>query len=111
MKHLTFADKGLITGDDAADLVVEYAAVLARNQDADTVEIAAYSSDGQQVTAKLLLDVGAPVMAETTHTDLREPDNAEIVMYMREQIMRRTSPPPIEPDDSTMPSHYDELDL
>jgi ethanolamine utilization protein EutP (predicted NTPase) len=111
MKHLTFADKSLITGDDAADLIVEYAAVLAQHQDADTVDINAYSSDGQQVSAKLLLDVGAPVMAETTNTDLPEPDNAEAVTYMREQIMRRTAPVAIEPSDVTMPSHYDELDL
>lgn len=111
MKHVTFAEKSLLMGDEAADLVLEYAAMLARNGDADTVEVAAYSADGDVVRAKMLLAEGAPLMAETAHTDLPEPDNDEALMYVREQMMRRSSPPPVQPADSSMPANYEELDL
>ncbi len=111
MKHLTFADKGLLVGDDVADLLLEYAALLARKGDADTVELAAYGADGAAVQATLMLAEGTPLMAETTHTDLPEPDNGDTVMYLREQIMRRSSPPPVQPADATMPANFEELDL
>jgi hypothetical protein len=111
MKHLTFADKSLLVGDDVADLIVEYAAMLARAGDADTVDVAAYGADGDAVHAKLLLAEGAPLMAETSHTDLPEPDNSETLMYVREQMMRRSSPPSVQPADATMPANYEDLEL
>lgn len=111
MMHLTFADKSLLVGDEVADLILEYAALLARKGDADTVTVAAYGSDGDAVRAKFLLDEGAPVMVETTHSDLPEPDNGDTAMYIREQMMRRSSPPPVQPTDRTMPASYEDLDL
>jgi hypothetical protein len=111
MKHLTFAEKSLLMGDDVADLIIEYAAMLARAGDADTVEVAAYGADGDAVRAKLLLAEGAPLMAETTHTDLPAPDNSETLMYVREQILRRSSPPTVQPADATMPANYEDLEL
>lgn len=111
MKHLTFAGKSLLIGDDVADLLLEYTALLAKKGDADTVDISAYGADGDAVQATLMLAEGAPLMAETTHTDLPEPDNDDTVMYLREQIMRRSSPPTVQPADATMPANYEELDL
>ena len=46
MKHLTFADKNLLTGDAVADLIIEYAVLLARRGDADSITINAYGGDG-----------------------------------------------------------------
>jgi len=103
MMHLTFSDKDLVLGDEAAELVVAYAAALARTQSADTVKIHAYGSDGDKVEAMLLLDVGAPVMVETSHSDLPEPDNSEIERYMRGRLAQLSSPTqamPIDADDS-----------
>ena len=39
MKHLTFADKSLLIGDDAADALLEYAAILAGQAKADNVTV------------------------------------------------------------------------
>ena len=87
MKHLTYADKSLLVGDEAADTLIRYAAALGRKQISDSVELAAISSDGDEVTATFLLSASAPLMAETAHTSLPEPDNTRIVEHMRQQVL------------------------
>jgi hypothetical protein len=99
MMHLTFSDKSLLVGDEIARLVIEYAAALASAGRADTVEIVAYGADSDKVTALLLLDEGAPLMGESTHTDLPEPDNSAATEYVREQLNNLTSPPAVGPTD------------
>lgn len=96
MMHITFTNKSLLVGDEIARLVIEYAAALARNGGADTVDIVAYGADGDQVTALLLLDEGAPLMAESTHSDLPEPDNDAAAAYVR-QHLNALSPPASSP--------------
>jgi hypothetical protein len=88
MKHITFADKSLLIGDEVADTLLEYAALLTREASGDTVQVAAISSDGDEVTASFLLGPGVSMMAETTHNSLPEPDNTAAVEYMKEAMMR-----------------------
>jgi hypothetical protein len=83
MKHITFGDKSLLIGDDAADAVLDYAAKLATEGKGDTVEMHAISSDGDEVLATFLLGPGVTMMAETTNTKLPEPDNSEAIEYMQ----------------------------
>jgi hypothetical protein len=97
MKHITFGDKSLLIGDEIADLLLEYAALLTRESSGDTVEVAAISSDGDEVTASFLLGPGVTMMAETTHNTLPEPENTAAIEYvteaMRRAVMRSTAVP------------------
>jgi hypothetical protein len=111
MKHITYAHKSLLVGDEAADTITEYAAALARHGSADTVTLAAYGADGDDVEGTFVLDQGTVLMAETTHSSIPEPDNADVVMQMRGNILRLSPPNPVQPPDETMPATYDELDL
>ncbi|GAA0964022.1 hypothetical protein [Frigoribacterium faeni] len=86
MKHITFASKSLLVGDDAADTLLEYAALLAQSGQADTVELNAINADGNAVVATFLLDAGASLMAESTTSEIEAPDNAEAIEYMRSEI-------------------------
>lgn len=95
MKHLTYSDKSLLLDDATADALLEYAALLARAGDADSVSVNAYGVDGQTVEATLLLDAGAPIMNETTNSTMNEPENPSALAYLREQIALRSSPPSI----------------
>jgi hypothetical protein len=105
MKHLTYADKSLLLGDEMADLLLKYAALLGSNNIADTVEVHAFGSDGEEVVANFLLGEGAPVMTETTHSSLPEPENLESEIYVREQIARLSnSPRPVPIDQSELES-------
>jgi hypothetical protein len=94
MKHVTYSEKSLLIGDEAADLLLEYASALVNVGRGDTVDVHAFGSDGQEVVATFLLEAGAPLMAETTHTSMNEPDNWEAIAYMREHIDLLTKQPP-----------------
>lgn len=111
MKHLTFADKDLLVGDEAADLLIEYAVELAKRGDADKVELHAYSGDGDEVTATFLLDEGAPLMAETSHTAMPEPDNSEAIEYMRTRIRALSTAPVASSDNAADQIQTDEYEL
>jgi hypothetical protein len=111
MKHVTYADKSVLVGDEAADTLTEYAALLARHESADTVTLHAYGADSDDVDATFVLDAGTILMSETTHSSIPEPDNSDEIMRMREQMLRLSSPNPVQPDDTTMPGHYDGLGL
>lgn len=111
MKHITFSDKSLLVGDEAADLLLEYGAVLAQRGSGDTVKLAALGIDGGEVEATFLLDSGSNLMAESTPSTLPEPDNSASIMYMRERMMRLTSPTNVVPEDQSMPDNYEDLNL
>ena len=88
MRHLTYADKSLLVGDAVADMLLQYSAQLASSNVADTVEVHAISSDGDEVDAMFLLGKGAPLMSETTNSQLPEPDNTEAMEYMTDCLAR-----------------------
>lgn len=92
MKHLTVADKSLLVGDEAADLLVDYAALLAQVHSGDRVDMNAVSSDGDEVVATFLLTPGTMLMSESTHSAMPEPANEQAIAYMRERIRSYRSP-------------------
>ncbi len=111
MKHITFGDKSLLVGDQAADLMIEYASLLSSNGDSDTVTLHAVGPDGNEADATFLLDTGTPLMIETTNSSMPEPDNSDAVSYMQEKMMLLSSPPPVRPHNETMPDNYEDLNL
>jgi hypothetical protein len=104
MKHVTYSDKSMLIGTEAADLLVEYAAAIGRVHTADTVKLKAIGSDGNSVEATFLLGEGAPLMVETANTDVEEPDNAEQIEYMQTHLRLLSSPPIVMAVD---PSEFD----
>jgi hypothetical protein len=111
MKHVTYAHKSLLVGDEAADVMLEYAASLASARLGDTVTLNAISGEGQLVDATFLLDTGAPIMAETANSELTEPDNAAPIEYMRLRIMELASSVAASPENQRMANSYEDLDL
>jgi len=111
MKHITYGNKSTFLADEAADVLLEYAAVLADNGRADTVELRAIGPDGNEVTVIFLLDSGATLMSESTNSAMKPPENHDAVRYMRERVMNLSSPPQVRPEDETMPSNYEDLDF
>jgi hypothetical protein len=108
MKHLTYAEKSLLVGDTAADLTLQYGAILANQGRADTVTLLAIGADGDIVVATLLLDAGSNLMAESTNSPLDEPDNTETENYIRERMRFLSSPHTALPADEP-PFDMDEL--
>ena len=112
MQHVTYADKSLLVGDDAAETLIRYAAALGRKQISDDIRLTAISGDGDEVTATFLLSASAPLMTESAHSSLPEPDNTAAVEHMRKKIDDLEHTPTgnaLDPDDSPDGVDYDDL--
>jgi hypothetical protein len=90
--HVTFAEKSLFMGDDAADVLLEYAKVLADQGRADRVTLRAIGAEGHVVDVDMLLDSGTIIAAETTNSDANPPDNSENIADIRRRLALVTSP-------------------
>lgn len=92
MKHVTYAEKSLLVGDEVADLLMSYATVLGRTAGTDCVTLQAIGADGNDTDATFLLNGGTILMVETASTTASEPDNELVSEYLREQIGALTRP-------------------
>lgn len=92
MRHVTYGDKRMLIGDEVADLLLDYAAQVARVGGGDSITMRAIDTDGNDVEVKFLLDAGATLMSQTATTSVREPDNSEAIAYIRERMATMQSP-------------------
>jgi hypothetical protein len=97
MKHVTMADKSLLIGDEAAELLLEYAALLGKVGSADTVPLNAYGDDGDPVEVTFLLNGGSVLLIESSDSVVQEPENAAGVAYMHDKVHSIESPPVVQP--------------
>jgi hypothetical protein len=86
MKHVTYAEKSLLVGDEAAELLMSYATVLGRNNSTDSVTLRAIGMDGNEVEATFLLNPSSDLMVESTNSTAAKPDNELVEEYMRERV-------------------------
>jgi hypothetical protein len=86
VKHLTMAEKSLLIGDTEADLLVEYAALIARLRSGDHVRMNALSPQGEAVVVDVLLNAGTVLLVETTHSEFPDLDNTEAIAAMRSRM-------------------------
>jgi hypothetical protein len=101
MKHVTYANKSLLMDDEAADLLAEYAAALGSHDQADAVKVRAVSDDGNDVEATIVLNASSDLIVESTNSAMEPPINEEIVAYMRDAILRLTSPAEVQPHEDS----------
>lgn len=97
MKHLTFGEKTLFVGDEAADALTAYAALLAEHDHADTVSLSAVGPDGHGVEATFVLDAGTVLMSESADDVFKEPDNSAAIQYIAERSEAILHPPQAQP--------------
>lgn len=101
MKHLTTSDKSLLIGDEAAELLIAYAALLGKRASADNVTLNAYGIDGGPVEVTFLLNSGSDLLIESSAATIEEPDNTAAIAYIRERIGLIESPPVVQPAEMT----------
>jgi hypothetical protein len=98
MKHVTTADKSLLIGDEAAELLISYAALLGQQNSADDVTLSAWGADGDPVEVTFLLNAGTTLLVESSESTVPEPDNREAIVDLKERMRRITSPPLVQPE-------------
>ena len=90
MKRINYGPVSYLVGDDIADLLVLYTARLAASQLAEAVEVTVLGPAGNTEVASFALGPGITMTAESTRSDLDEPDNAEVAARIREAIGQLT---------------------
>lgn len=107
MKHVTYGEKAHFLGDEAAEMLMEYASALGDADRTDTVTVNAVDGHGNSVEATFLLNPSTVMLMESSSSDMDEPANEAAMEYMRIQTSRMLSPPEIRPEDES-PSSDDE---
>jgi len=83
MKHIHYDSSTILTSDDVADAVIEYAAALSGGDRADTVAVPAIAPDGTTTTTKILIGPSSELVVEDAEEDELEVENAEFVARLR----------------------------
>lgn len=86
MKYIVYGVNKVITGDEIAQAVLEYAAALAENGTTDIVDVPTADDYGQAAVASLLLGTAGQVMVEVAPDDALEPEDDALVA----ELKRRT---------------------
>ena len=77
-------------GNEVADLLMRYAALIAQISGGDSVKVNAIDGSGDEVVATLLVNSGTVMSDATTNSTQPEPDNAALEQYLRQRIASYT---------------------
>jgi hypothetical protein len=86
MQEVTYVDESIRVGDEVADVLLDYATVLADEGRSDHVTLQVITRDGSMRQAKILLNGGSNLLSKDADDTRDEPDNAEAIAYMRERM-------------------------
>lgn len=106
MMHVTYANKSFFVDDEVAGLLAEYAAVLAAHDLSDTVDVLVLGTDGNEVTATLVLNANTDLVIETTNSGVELPRNDAATSAIRAALDRIASPPEPQPETRIAGARY-----
>ena len=86
MKFVTYSGTPLLIGDEAADLLIRFAASLANLGRADVVVVKALGAQGESIDVTFLLDAGSVMLSKSADSELAEPENSTAIAYMRNRM-------------------------
>jgi hypothetical protein len=104
MKHLTYADQSVLIGDEAADTLVRFSALLAEKGHADAISLNVLSEDGDTTEASFVIGSGTNLMTTSTNSTIPEPDNHKGIGVMRDKIERLLAPRTAQASDEPWPA-------
>ncbi|MWV49717.1 hypothetical protein GRS96_10565 [Rathayibacter sp. VKM Ac-2803] len=107
MRRIHYAEESVVTGDEIALAVIEYARVLAMTSTADTVEVPALH-EGTVGQVRLLLGPASQMLVSEEHTLADEIVDDALVADLHERTNRLSGPSPVYSDDDvTVPADLD----
>ena len=84
----------ILTSDDVADAVIEYAAALSGGDRADTVEVPAVAPDGTMTTTKILIGPASELLVEDADEDEDEEEDELEADHTQRTRCAAEQPPP-----------------
>ncbi|QHC58441.1 hypothetical protein [Rathayibacter sp. VKM Ac-2760] len=107
MRRIHYAEGSVVTGDDIADAVLEYARMLASTATADTVEIPVRRAGGV-VSARMLLGPTSQMLVEDEADPAAEIVDEDLVAELGARARRLDRPVPMPTDDdASLPDPLD----
>ncbi|PJJ72907.1 hypothetical protein CLV46_2485 [Diaminobutyricimonas aerilata] len=94
MKRVYYSSGSVLTGDRLADDVIDYAAALARNGQADNVRIPVMLEDGSPSDANLLLGPASELVAVGEAAEAPDPRDDDTAQYMERRVKELSVPRP-----------------
>lgn len=94
MRRVYYSSGSMLTGDEIAHAVLEYAEALAKDGRADIVEIPVVLPSGGAGTATLLVGPSSQLASVTEESSLLAPSDDALVDDLRDRTMRLGSPRP-----------------
>lgn len=86
MKSITYGEHSWLLGDEAADVLMEYAVVLAQRETADSVEMRVMDTEGRDQRVRFLIGPATMMTSELIASTRDEPENADSIAAIRERI-------------------------
>ena len=97
MKLLNYGDTEWLVGDEAAELLMDYSVLMARVNNADSVNVTMLDNHGTPQNLNILIGPATMMTSRETETEFPEPENASAVTEMRGKIAAIEDPPPVQP--------------
>ncbi|MCU1571708.1 MAG: hypothetical protein JWR33_2449 [Naasia sp.] len=88
--RISFAGDQVLTGDEAAHALLDFASVLAKHQTSDEVELRTVQATGDPGISRFLLGPTSQIVISSHASTIAEPDNADIVVSIRRRIDQLT---------------------
>jgi hypothetical protein len=107
MKRILYSGGTIVTGDQVADAILEYASELARHEFSDTIDVPTITDAGLAGHTQLLLGPASQFVVEEYETGSDDPIDEGLVETIREKTAHLQAPKPI-PSEGT--SGYPDLD-
>jgi len=83
MKHIHYDGSVVTTGNEIAEAVIEYAAMLGANGKSDTVDVPTFDEHGTATVATLLIGPASQIVVDDAPDDELEPEDPDFVERLR----------------------------
>ena len=93
MREIHYANGRLVTSDEVAAAVMEYAAALANRNEAATLDVPALGLDDGESRVELLVGPASQLMSQPIHDERTPPTDAEFLADVESRIAALTTRP------------------
>jgi hypothetical protein len=107
MKRILYSGGAVVTGDQVADAILEYASELARQESSDTIDVPSINDAGTLVHTQLLLGPASQFIVEEIETTIEDPVDLGLVETISERTGLLQAPRPVASNNT---SDYPDLD-
>lgn len=83
---ISFAGAQVITGDEAAHALLDFASMLAKLQTTDEVQLRTVQATGDPGISRFLLGPASQIVISSHTSTLDEPDNADTTAAIRQRM-------------------------